>query len=258
MKCTNWTVLVTGASSGIGWATAEQFAQAGAKLLLCARRANKLQALADHLKVQYSTESHCLVLDIQDRVSVEKALSGLPEAWQSIDVLVNNAGLALGFEKLDEGRVDQWEQMIDTNIKGVLYVTRYVLGQMRQRNQGHIINIGSVSGYQVYSGGVVYCATKSALRAISDGIKMDVHGTPIRTTTINPGMLESEFSVTRFSGDVAKAEKVYENTTALQPEDIADAVVYAATRPAHVDVREMLIMPTDQTAAHLCYRQGEE
>ncbi|MCB1827759.1 MAG: SDR family NAD(P)-dependent oxidoreductase [Coxiellaceae bacterium] len=255
MKCTDWRVLVTGASSGIGRATAELFAKEGAKLLLMARSEDKLAALSKEFNERYGVEVHYVSVDVQQRSAVEAALTGLPEAWQAIDVLVNNAGLALGLEKLHEGNVDQWEQMIDTNVKGVLYISRHVVGKMLARNKGHIINIGSVSAHQVYSGGVVYCATKFALRAITDGIKMDVHGTPIRTTSIDPGMVETQFSVTRFSGDQAKADSVYQGLTPLRPEDIADAVVYAATRPAHVDVREMLIMPTAQTAAHLTHRE---
>lgn len=255
MRCKDWRILITGASSGIGRATAECFAKEGAKLLLIARSSDKLSDLAEHLSGEYGVEVHTVQLDVRDREAVERALDSLPTAWQAIDVLVNNAGLALGLEPLHEGDIDQWEQMIDTNIKGVLFITRFVLGNMLKRNRGHIINIGSISARQVYSGGVVYCATKFALRAISEGIKMDAHGTPIRTTSIDPGMVESQFSVTRFSGDQSKAEAVYEGLTPLQPEDVADAIVYAATRPAHVNVREMQIFPTAQTASHLIDRE---
>lgn len=254
MRCKDWRVLITGASSGIGRATAEMFAKEGAKLVLCARSTDKLTALCDDLNSQHQTETYTLTMDVRDRDAVQNALEGLPSEWQQTDVLVNNAGLALGFEKLHEGNVDQWEQMIDTNIKGVLYVSRYVIGKMMERQKGHVINIGSASGHEVYSGGVVYCATKFGLRAISEGMKMDVHGTPIRVTSIDPGMVNTQFSATRFEGDQVKADAVYEGMTPLCSEDIADAVVYAATRPAHVDVREMIIMPTDQTAAHMCFR----
>lgn len=255
MRCKNWRVFVTGASSGIGHATAELFAKEGAKLLLLARNNDKLVELAKTLKLKYGTESHCLSLDVRDRWELEAALNELPAVWTEVDVLLNNAGLALGLEKLHEGNVDHWEQMIDTNIKGVLYITRFVLAQMLKRNKGHIINVGSISAKQLYSGGVVYCATKFALRAITEGIKIDVHGTPIRTTSIDPGMVASEFALTRFEGDRAKAEALYQGMTPLRPEDVADAILYAATRPPHVNIREMLILPTDQTAAHLVHRE---
>lgn len=255
MRCSDWRVLVTGASSGIGRATAVLFAKEGAKLLLISRSGNKLEALAKELAAEYGTETHTVALDVQDRAAVESALQNLPKAWQAIDVLVNNAGLAMGLETLQEGDVDHWEQMIDTNIKGVLYISRHFIRNMLERNKGHIITIGSISAREIYSGGVVYCATKFAVRAITDGMKMDVHGTPIRTTCVHPGMVETEFSKTRFSGDAAKAEAVYQGTNPLRSEDVADAVVYATTRPAHVDVREIFIYPTDQTAAHLCHRE---
>ena len=255
MRCKEWSVLITGASSGIGRATAELFAKEGAKLLLVARNRERLDALAQTLHAQYGTESHLVCLDVRDRFSVEAALNELPEAWKKIDVLVNNAGLALALDKLQDGNVDHWEQMIDTNIKGLLYITRFVLQQMLSRHKGHVINIGSISAWQVYSGGVVYCATKFAVRALTEGIKMDVHGTPIRTTCINPGMVESEFSLVRFSRDKERADSVYKGITPLKPEDIADAIVYAATRPPHVDVREILMLPTNQTASHLCHRE---
>ena len=258
MRCRDWRVLITGASSGIGRACAAMFAKEGAKLLLCARNGEKLAALAEQLQAEHQTDTYQLTLDVRDAHAVQDALSDLPLEWQDIDVLVNNAGLALGLEKLHEGNVDEWEQMIDTNLKGVLYVSRHVVGKMLARQKGHIINIGSVSGHQVYSGGVVYCATKFALRAISEGIKMDVHGSPIRVTSIDPGMVKSQFSATRFYGDEAKVDAVYEGMTPLSPEDVADAIVYCATRPPHVDVREMLILTTDQTAAHLCYRKEGE
>lgn len=255
MHCKGWRILVTGASSGIGRATAELFAKEGAKLLLVARREDKLTALAKTLESQYQAETYLLPLDLQDRLAVEVAFGELPSEWRSIDVLVNNAGLALGLDTIQDGNVDHWEKMIDTNIKGVLYVTRLVLPTMIERNRGHIINMGSISSRELYSGGVVYCATKFALRAITDGIKMDVHGTSIRTTTIHPGMLESEFSEVRFSGDKERAKKVYCGVESLCPEDVADAVVYAATRPKHVDIREMMIYPTAQTASHLTHRE---
>ncbi len=249
------TVLITGASSGIGRACAEEFAKQGARLLLCARREDKLKALCDELK-QYQVDIHYFLLDVRDRQAVDQSLSSLPKEWGDVDLLLNNAGLAVGLEKIHQGVVDDWERMIDTNVKGLLYVSRVVVGSMIKRNQGHIINIGSISAHQVYSGGVVYCATKFAVKAISEGLKMDVHGTPIRVTSIDPGMVSTEFSSTRFKGDQAKADTVYSGMTPLTGKDIAEAVVFCATRPAHVDVREMIIMPTDQTASHLCHRKS--
>jgi len=255
MRCDNKRVFITGASSGIGRACAELFAQQGAKLLLCARGEDKLAKLAEELQQKYNTELHWFTLDVSDREAVERSLSDLPADWQLVDVLVNNAGLALGLEKIHQGNVDEWERMIDTNVKGLLYVSKHVLAKMIEQNKGHIINIGSISGYQVYSGGVVYCATKFAVRAISEGIKMDVHGTPIRVSEVDPGMVETDFSLVRFSGDAAKAKSVYANTAALKPEDIADAVVYCATRPKHVNVREIKVYPTVQTASHMLHRE---
>lgn len=251
-------VLITGASSGIGCACAEQFARLGARLLLCARRGKRLADVVADLKERFQVDVRSFVLDVRDPVAVEKQLHQLPTEWQSIDILINNAGLALGLAKLQEGESDDWNAMIDTNVKGVLYVTRRVLQTMLKRNQGHIINIGSIASHQVYSGGVVYCATKFALRAISEGLKMDVHGTPIRVSSVDPGMVETEFSEVRFGGDQEKAKTVYKGLTPLSAEDIAEAVVFCATRPPHVDVREIKIYPTAQTAVHLVSREIEK
>lgn len=258
MRCKDWRVLITGASSGIGRACAELFAAEGAKLLLSARSADKLTALATQLEAAHQTDAYTLTMDIRDRNDVSRAMESLPPEWQYLDVLVNNAGLALGLEKIHEGNTDDWEQMIDTNIKGALYVSRYVVKRMLDQQKGHIINLGSIAGHEVYSGGVVYCATKFAMRAISDGLKMDVHGSPVRVTSIDPGMVMTQFSVTRFGGDQEKADEVYKGMNALLPEDIADAIVYCATRPPHINVRDMIIMPTDQSATHLCYRREEQ
>lgn len=258
MRMKGKRVFITGASSGIGEACARAFAQEGADLLLCARRQERLEALAADLRSTYPIEAIPLVLDVRDKEAVQHHLGDLPTEWQAVDVLINNAGLALGIEKIQEANMDNWERMIDTNIKGVLYVTQHVVAKMLERQQGHIINIGSVSSYNVYPGGAVYCATKYALRAISDGLKMDVHGTPIRVSQVNPGMVETEFSVVRFDGDKARADAVYEGVIPLSAEDVADAVCYCATRPPHVDVCEILIKPTDQTATHMCYRRSEK
>jgi len=248
-------VFITGASSGIGRSCAEQFAKLGAKLLLCARREDRLNTLANELTQSYGVSVHILTLDISDASAVESALNQLPAEWQAIDVLVNNAGLALGLDKIQTGKLSDWESMININVKGLLYVTRLVLQDMLKRNQGHIINIGSISSHQVYQGGAVYCATKFAVKAISNGLKMDVHDTPIRVSSVDPGMVRTEFSEVRFGGDQEKSDAVYKGLTPLSPDDVAEAVVFCATRPAHVDVREIKIYPTAQTHALMSYRE---
>ncbi len=250
-------VLITGASSGIGLACAEVLALKNVKLLLCARGEKRLMMAADSLRERFDVEVHAFSLDVSDPIAVEKRLRQLPKQWQAIDILINNAGFALGVDALQEGKLDDWSAMIDTNIKGLLYMTRFVLKTMLKRNQGHIVNIGSISGHGVYAGGVVYCATKHAVRAITDGIKMDVHGTPIRVSAVDPGMVETDFSRVRYAGNQKKAIAVYENMRPLHAKDVAEAVEFCVTRPSHVDVRELVIMPTDQTAIHLL-RRGEK
>ncbi len=248
-------VCITGVTSGIGEACAKQFAALGANLILIARRQERLAALAKKIQSDHGVKVLPLVLDVTQVEQVEASISGLPAEWQAIDVLVNNAGLALGLDKIQDGKTADWNTMIDTNVKGLLFVTRQVLAHMLARNRGHIINIGSISAYQVYSGGVAYCATKFAVRAISEGLKMDVHDTPLRVSSVEPGMVDTEFSQVRFSHDEEKANKVYQGLTPLVADDIADAVVYCATRPLHVDVREIKIYPTAQTASHMVRRQ---
>lgn len=250
-------VMITGASSGIGLACAMTFAREGARLILCARRIDRMQELAALLKKDFNTESYIFGLDVQNYFAVTQSIQALPSAWQAIDVLVNSAGLALGFEKIQEADVSHWDQMIDTNIKGLLYVTRQVLPLMLQRNRGHIVNLGSISSHQVYSGGVAYCATKFAVKAISEGLKMDVHGTPIRVSSVDPGMVDTEFSTVRFAGDRDKASQVYKGVTPLTGEDVAEAILFCVTRPAHVNVREIKIYPTAQTASLMCHREEE-
>jgi 3-hydroxy acid dehydrogenase/malonic semialdehyde reductase len=257
MSCQNKCVLITGASSGIGQACAEQFAKEGARLLLCARRVDKLQQIAKDLAHQYFVDIHYFPLDVRDVAAVSFAIDSLPSEWKNIDILVNNAGLAMGLESIHEGHTEDWELMIDTNVKGLLYVTKKVLAQMVKQNSGHIINISSIAGHQVYPGGAVYCATKFAVNAISEGIKMDVHGTPIRVSRIDPGMVKTDFSVMRFKGDVQRADSVYAGVNALSAADVAETVLFCATRPPHVDVREIVLMPTDQTSALMCHRRHE-
>ncbi|MCH9644889.1 MAG: SDR family NAD(P)-dependent oxidoreductase [Gammaproteobacteria bacterium] len=250
--CHQKTVLITGASNGIGRACVEMFAAAGARIILCARNKERLEQLQQQLE---NTETYLMVLDISDKEAVAKAFAALPDHWCDIDILINNAGLALGLDKVQDVRLEDLDTMIDVNVKGLLYVTQYVMQNMLKRNHGHIVNLGSISGYQVYSGGSVYCATKFAVRALSDGIKMDVHGSKIRVTEIDPGLVKTNFSNVRFAGDTKRAEAVYESASPLMAEDIADAVLYCVTRPEHVDVRVMHIYPTAQTAAHLFHRE---
>lgn len=258
MMIKNKIVFITGASSGIGAACAKYFAKEGAKLLLCARRLEKLNELADQLKSDYGVFIHTFQLDVSQLDAVTESLAALPREWQDIDILLNNAGLAAGLETIQDGSIDDWEEMIDTNIKGLLYVTRHVLPQMVAKNAGHIINIGSIAGHYVYPKGAVYCATKYAVNALSNGLRMDLFGTKIRVSTIDPGAVETNFSVVRFKGDTKRAAAVYEGMEALTPDDIADAVLYCATRPAHVNISEIIIMPTDQAAATMIARKTTE
>lgn len=248
-------VLITGASSGIGLACARAFAAQGARLILAARRVERLARLAAELQAAYGACSHVIQLDVRDRAAVESALAALPAEWQAIKVLVNNAGLSRGLDKLHEANIQDWEEMIDTNIKGLLYVSRAVIPGMVERGTGHIINLGSVAGREAYPGGNVYCATKAAVRALSQALRMDLLGTPLRVTEIQPGMVETEFSLVRFHGDTERAARVYEGLTPLTPDDIADVIVYCATRPPHVNIAEVLVMPAAQASAILNYRQ---
>ncbi|MBD2460711.1 SDR family oxidoreductase [Oscillatoria sp. FACHB-1407] len=249
-------VLVTGASSGIGAACARVFAQGGAKLILTARRSERLQQLAQQLEQEFGVAVQAIALDVSDRTQVELTLSALPEAWGAIEILVNNAGLSRGLDNLHEGKIQDWEEMIDTNLKGLLYVSRTVLPGMVSRGRGHVINIGSVAGHQTYPKGNVYCATKAAVRALSEGMKIDLLGTPVRVSSVDPGMVETEFSEVRFHGDAERAAKVYQGLTPLTAEDIADVVFFCATRPAHVNISEVLVMPTDQATPTLAHRRS--
>ncbi len=250
----NRVVFITGASAGIGRACARAFGKLGCRLILAARRQDRLDDLKKELEA-IGLEVFSLTLDVRDRGQVEGAVASLSREWQGIEVLVNNAGLARGLDKIHEGEVEDWEEMIDTNLKGLLYVTRAVLPGMVKRNRGHIINIGSIAGREVYQGGVVYCATKHAVRTITLGLRLDLLGTDIRVTTVDPGMVETEFSIVRFRGGVERAREVYEGLQPLTAEDIADAVVYCATRPPHVNISEVVVMPTHQAAATRVFRR---
>lgn len=247
------TVLITGATSGIGLACAMKFAQNGDRIILTGRNEQRLEEIRKEL-VAEGHEVIKLVFDVRDRKSIKRSLDSLPEEWKEIDVLVNNAGLALGLEPEYDGCLDEWDTMIDTNIKGVLTMTRLVVPGMVERNRGHIINIGSVAGDAVYPGGNVYCATKAAVKALSDGLRIDVASTAIRVTNLKPGLVETNFSNTRFHGDTERAANVYKGVKPLTGDDIADVAVYAANAPEHVQIAEVLILATHQASANYIVR----
>ncbi len=249
-------VFITGASSGIGRSCAAALAPLGANLLLAARRRERLDTLAAELRERFSVKVHVFELDVRDQPAVERTVAGLPAEWSAIEVLVNNAGLSRGLDKLHEGKLQDWEEMIDTNIKGLLYVSRAVIPGMVKRNSGHIVNIGSIAGHEVYPGGNVYCATKFAVNALSKGLRLDLNGTPIRVSEVAPGLVETEFSLVRYRGDAEKAGKAYQGMTPLTGDDIADAVVYCVTRPPHVNISEMIVVPTAQAATFLVHRKA--
>lgn len=247
---------VTGASAGIGKSTALALAKEGAKMLLCARSTDALDAMCDELLQAGAQAVHTFALDVRDRAAVADAIANLPEAWRAVDILVNNAGLARGLERFYLDDIDNWEEMIDTNTKGLLYVTRAVLPGMVDRNRGHVVNLGSTAGWTAYAGGSVYCATKAAEKILSEGIRIDLMGTAVRVTSVDPGMVETRFSEVRFGGDKERAAKVYANTTPLTPEDVADAIVWAVTRPAHVNVSSLLLTSIDQANAVTIHRRN--
>lgn len=248
------TVLITGATSGIGEACAHLFAQQGYRLILLARREQMLDKAAKHLADKYAIEVTTLVADVRDNAAVTEVLEGLPADWKEIDVLINNAGLSQGLDPIDQGNTNDWDTMIDTNVKGLLYVTRIVSSWMTVRKKGHIINIGSIAGKEVYPNGNVYCATKHAVDALNKGMRMDLLPHGIKVTAINPGMVETEFSLVRFKGDEERARKVYDGIEPLMAQDIADAIWFVVSRPAHVNINDMLIMPTAQASATLVQR----
>jgi NADP-dependent 3-hydroxy acid dehydrogenase YdfG len=251
----NKIVFISGASSGIGEAIAEKFAKEGAVLLLCARNITKLNTLRKHLEEKYNTKICTYELDVRDKEAVDKVFDIIPEELKNIDILVNNAGLAQGLDKLQEGSLEDFDSMIDTNIKGLLYLTRKVVPTMVENRRGHVINMGSTAGIHAYPGGGVYCATKAAVKFISDGLRMDVVDTPVKVTNIQPGMVETNFSVTRFHGDEKKAASVYEGIKALTAEDIADIVLYTASLPEHVQICEITVTPTNQATAGVVYKK---
>ncbi len=250
------SVFITGASSGIGAACAAAFAREGARLLLCARREDRLEAVAAQIASETGAIIRVLALDVRDQSAVAAAIAGLPEAWKGIDILVNNAGLSRGLEKIHDGLLSDWEEMIDTNVKGLLYVTREVVRGMVTRGAGgHVINIGSIAGREAYPGGNVYCGTKAAVRLLTEGMRIDLLDSSIRVSAIDPGMVETEFSLVRFHGDAARASKVYAGMTPLSGGDVAEIAVFIATRPAHVNVAEVLLLPAAQASATIVHRR---
>ncbi len=250
-------VFITGASSGIGRATAKAFATQGAKLLLCARRTDRLREVAQELTaMQPDLEVFPFALDVRDSKAVRETLANLPDPWKSIEVLVNNAGLSRGLTKVYEDEPQNWDEMIDTNVKALLHVTQAVVPGMIERGSGHVISLGSTAGYQTYAGGAVYCATKAAEKVIMEGLRIDLIGKPVRATSIDPGMVETEFSEVRFRGDIDRAAQVYANLRPLQPDDVADAIVWATTRPSHVNVHSILMTSIDQANSTVFNRKS--
>jgi len=248
----NKTALITGATSGIGLATAKLFAKNGVRLILCGRRQDRLDALASELQKQ--TEVLILNFDVRNKVRVFELIRGLSEAFSEIDILINNAGNAHGMETIQEGSLDDWDAMLDINVKGLLYVSKAVIPKMIARKSGHIINIGSTAGKEVYPKGNVYCASKYAVDAITQGMRLDLNGKGIKVGAINPGMVETEFSEVRFKGDKDRAEKVYQGFTPLEPEDIADIIWFAITRPPHVNIADLTVMCLDQASSTIVNR----
>jgi 3-hydroxy acid dehydrogenase/malonic semialdehyde reductase len=248
------TVLITGVTSGIGKACAQLFAREGYNMVITGRRKEKLEQLGDDLEQQYGIDTLRLILDVRDRLAVTEILGAIPESWKDIDVLINNAGLCVGLDPIQQGNLDDWDVMIDTNVKGLLYVTRVVAGWMVQRKSGHIINIGSIAARETYPNGNVYCATKHAVDSLSKAMRVDLLPHRIRVTAVHPGPAETEFSIVRFRGDEQRAKKVYEGYEALTAGDIADAIWFAVSRPPHVNINDLLIMPAAQATATMIDR----
>lgn len=238
--------LITGATSGIGKSTAIEFAKNGYDLIMTGRRQERLEELKAILTKEYSIKVLNLCFDVRDEKQVEAAINSIPTEFKTIDVLVNNAGLAAGLSTIQDGKLAHWEQMIDTNIKGLLYVTKHISKILIENKKGHIINVGSIAGKEVYANGNVYCATKHAVDALNKGMRIDLLPHGIKVSSVNPGMVETEFSIVRFDGDEERAKKVYENIQPLKPEDIAETIYWMASRPAHVNINDVIIMPTIQ------------
>jgi len=251
----NRVVCVTGASSGIGKACVVEFARHGCNILLVARRKDRIDELGKYIAYEQKVQVLTHQLDVTDRRTVEQVFSSLPAEWKKIDILINNAGLARGLAKFHEGRIEDWEEMIDTNVKGLMYVTRAVLPGMVERNSGHIINIGSIAGHQAYPMGNVYSASKFAVTGLTRSLGMDLLGTNVRVSSVDPGLVETEFSEVRFRGDKERASKTYQGMKALRPEDVAEAVAFCATRASHVNIGEITMTPTDQATVTMVHRR---
>ncbi len=251
----NKIAFITGASAGIGEATAHILASNGYDLILNARRKDRIEKLAIDLKNQFGVNCHCLVFDVRLHTEVKNAIESLPLEWQNIDVLVNNAGLASGLAPIYDGDLNDWEAMIDTNVKGLLYVSKYILPILKNKGSGHVINIGSIAGKEVYANGNVYCATKHAVDALSKGMRIELASFGVKVTAIHPGAVETEFSIVRFHGDEEKAKKVYEGFENLVAADIAEAIWFCLNRPFRVNINELIIMPTAQPVASIINRK---
>ena len=250
------TAFITGASSGIGQAAAHQFAAAGFDLIISARRKSRIDELSRLLVEQHGVEVIALELDVRDQEAVQESIGSLSKKWQAIDVLINNAGLSRGLVTIDEGLISDWDEMIDTNVKGLLYVSRAVTPLMVKRQAGHIINIGSIAGHEVYANGVVYCASKHAVAALTKGMRIDLCQHGIKVSTIDPGLVNTEFSKVRFHGDQQRADSIYNGMTPLSADDVAATILYMAQVPAHVNLAEVLLLPTDQAAAMVVKRDN--
>ncbi|MCQ0111676.1 SDR family NAD(P)-dependent oxidoreductase [Zhouia amylolytica] len=249
----NKTALITGASSGIGLATAKTFAENGINLILCGRRQDRLERLKNDLKSKVSI--HLLNFDVRDREAVFNAFDSLPDAFKRIDILINNAGNAHGLDSIDEGDIDDWDMMMDINVKGLLYVTKAVLPQMTKRKEGHIINIGSTAGKEVYPNGNVYCASKHAVDALNQGMRIDLNKFGIRVGAINPGMVKTEFSDVRFKGDSERADNVYRGFQPLSPDDISEIIYFVVSRPQHVNIADLVVMSTAQASSTIVNKE---
>ena len=255
MLLKNKTVLITGASSGIGKACAYAFAKEGANIIIGARRVERLEKIKKEIEDKYSVKVLAIKLDVTNRAEVISSIAGLNDEWKNIDILVNNAGLGRGLNKLYEDNPEGWDEMIDTNVKGLLIVTKEVVKGMIERKDGHVINIGSIAGHQAYPGGSVYCATKHAVRAITESLRMETLEHKIRVSTVDPGMVETEFSDIRFYGDKERAKNVYKGLDPLTGDDIAETVLFCATRPKHVNINEIIVMPSAQATAMIAHRE---
>ncbi len=256
IKLNDKIVFITGASAGIGKACARVFAREGAKVIMTSRRKEKLDEIAEEINMETGADIFTASLDVRNREEVFGLFDSLPDEWKNIDILINNAGLALGLNKLQDDDPKNWDQVIDTNIKGALYCAHAALKGMIERNEGHIVNLGSIAGHEAYPKGSVYCATKHALDAITKSMRMDLIDKNIRVSTVDPGMVETEFSMTRFGGDEEKAANVYKGVEALTGEDIVDAILFIVTRPKHVTINEIIIMPSAQASPFVMHKEG--